>query len=350
MAINANEDNFSMIIPENFQSNESESIDLEQETLGEEQQEEEYVNYDDMNFDDESTEIDEQEFHNIMMNQMRGYLGVEDYAPEAKTTDDLVGVLIQDMYSTVEKEVKEKMPPEIQEAYDLFLEGKISSVKEFLNYSQQEDFGTATVFTEDDRDNAIKFITKFRRETTGDEDEDIELFIENLELKDKLIEYANSKSESVFEKKKQEIANKKQEYLKQQEAVRQETEVKRQVFQEKVDFVIKSQKWDDNVKKYAKTETSNGAKQTIEFIQHALNDAEIAPDFIVTLSRLFEKDKKGNIKYTKKLFEDIKKSADGESVEKTLKKTLNSSAFKGLNRSGIVKKQEDFSGGFNPVY
>ena len=61
-------------------------------------------------------------------------------------------------------------------------------------------------------------------------------------------------------------------------------------------------------------------------------------------------DKKGNIKYTKKLFEDIKKSADGESVEKTLKKTLNSSAFKGLNRSGIVKKQEDFSGGFNPVY
>ena len=181
MAINANEDNFSMIIPENFQSNESEDIDLEQETLGEEQQEEEYVNYDDMNFDDESTEIDEQEFHNIMMNQMRGYLGVEDYAPEAKTTDDLVGVLIQDMYSTVEKEVKEKMPPEIQEAYDLFLEGKISSVKEFLNYSQQEDFGTATVFTEDDRDNAIKFITKFRRETTGDEDEDIEL-PKNMEL------------------------------------------------------------------------------------------------------------------------------------------------------------------------
>ena len=135
MAINASEDNFSMFIPEEFQSNETEEVNLEQETLGEEQREDEYVNYDDMNFEDDSTEVDEQEFHSIMMNQMRGYLGVEDYAPEAQTTDDLVGVLIQDMYSTVEKEVKEKMPAEIQEAYDLFLEGKISSVKEFLNYS-----------------------------------------------------------------------------------------------------------------------------------------------------------------------------------------------------------------------
>jgi hypothetical protein len=349
MAINASEDSFEMILPEGFNDYNNE-VNLEQETLGENNQEEEFVNYDDLNFEDETQEVDEEEFHSIMMNQMRSYLGVEDYASEAKTTDDLVGVLIQDMYSTVESEVKSKMPAEIQEAYDLFLEGKISSVKEFLNYSSQDDFGTANVFTEDDRDNAIKFITKFRRETTGDEDEDIELFIENLELKDKLIDYANSKSESVFEKKKQEITSKKQEYLKQQEVVKQEVEVKRQVFQEKVDFVIKSQKWDDNVKKYAKVETSNGAKQTIEFIQHALNDAEIAPDFIVTLSRLFEKDKKGTIKYTKKLFEDIKKSADGESVEKTLKKTLNSSAFKGLNKGSLGKKQGDFSGGYDPVY
>ena len=107
-----------------------------------------YFNYDDLNFEEDSEETDESDFHSTMINQIRSYLGDEQYAPEAKTTDELVGVLINDMYSTIETEVKEKMPAEIQEAYDLFMEGKISSVKEFLSISQETDNIKPLVFEE----------------------------------------------------------------------------------------------------------------------------------------------------------------------------------------------------------
>lgn len=244
---------------------------------------------------------------------------------------------LEDVYEKISyfknEELLEVLDEEERRILELKRTGKIESIKEYLNYVEQDE---KTEFNIDTEDSAREFLRNFYKEK-GLKEKVIEATLNTLDLDDELLSTAKEEYDNLQKGKESLKKQREEEFLKQKEAEKKQRldEYKDTILQ--INDYVSKQTWSEDTKQFVYSEVGNNLQNTITRLQTVLNNPKTAPEAIALFYNLIQEDGTINKDYFLKKSE----SKAVENVTKSWKKAI-AKNDKVLKNTSSSNRQDDY--------